>query len=322
MKEACAVSLDLEEPTPSNERPARVNRRTIIGLTGALTAAGCGVTALLALGIVGGTTRPDEVARTPAPAVSIATLTRIAVAGDTGTGPGSAIDETVRAMVDQAKQRDYDGLVLLGDLIYPEGDADQARSRITDVFEPILSRGARLVAVLGNHDYLSDEQSAILTEVGREQTWYVDQVGIVRILVLDTEQVDNPAQTTWLQETLASPTEAAWTIVAMHKPAYSAGVHGSDEEIQQQWVPLFEQYDVPLVLAGHDHDYQRSKPIDGVTYVVSGGAATLRPTGREDFTEVSTSTRHYVDLLAEDDRLTLRAIDQTGMLFDSVELSH
>lgn len=51
-------------------------------------------------------------------------------------------------------------------------------------------------------------------------------------------------------------------------------------------------------------------------------AATLRPTGREDFTEVSTSTLHYVDLLAEDDRLTLRAIDQTGMLFDSVELSH
>ena len=68
-------------------------------------------------------------------------------------------------MVDQAKQRDYDGLVLLGDLIYPEGDADQARSRITDVFEPILSRGARLVAVLGNHDYLSDEQSAILPAV-------------------------------------------------------------------------------------------------------------------------------------------------------------
>ena len=83
----------------------------------------------------------------------------------------------------------------------------------------------------------------------------------------------------------------------------------------------FELYDVPLVLAGHDHDYQRSKPIDGVTYVVSGGAATLRPSGQEDFTDVSTSTLHYVDLLVEHDRLTLRAIDQSGMLVDSVELS-
>lgn len=62
--------------------------------------------------------------------------------------------------------------------------------------------------------------------------------------------------------------------------------------------------------------------IDGVTYVISGGAARLRPTGREDFTEVSTSALHYVDLLAEDDRLTLRAIDQSGMLFDALELSH
>lgn len=86
-------------------------------------------------------------------------------------------------------------------------------------------------------------------------------------------------------------------------------------------MPIFEQYDVPLVFAGHDHDYQRSTPIGGVTYIVSGGAATLRPTGREDFTEVSTSTRHYVDLLAEDDRLTLRAIDQSGTLFDSAELT-
>lgn len=296
-----------------------MNNRAITGLTGAVTAAACGVAALFGFGIVGGTTPAEDVPRTSA--VSPATLTRIAVAGDTGTGTGSAIEATVKAMVDQGRQHDYDGLVLLGDLVYPEGDADQAAARITDVFMPMVSLGARLVPVLGNHDYMSDEQSAILTEVGHERTWYVDQVGIVRIVVLDTEQVDNPAQTTWLRKTLASPTDAAWTIVAMHKPAYSAGVHGSDEEIQHQWVPLFEQYDVPLVLAGHDHDYQRSKPIGGVTYLVSGGAATLRPTGRESFTEVSTSTLHYVDLLAEDDRLTLRAIDQSGTLLDSVVLT-
>jgi len=280
------------------------------------------MTILIGFGVVGGLTPTEELPRTPTPAVPTTTVTRIALAGDTGTGPGSAIEATVTAMNEQGRLRNYDGLVLLGDLIYPEGDADQAASRITDVFTPLTSRGTRLVPVLGNHDYMSDEQAAILTEVGRgEQTWYADRVGIVRILVLDTEEVDNPAQTTWLQETLASPTEAAWTIVAMHKAAYSAGVHGSDTQIQQQWVPLFEQYDVPLVFAGHDHDYQRSKPIGGVTYVVSGGAATLRPTGHEDFTEVSTSTLHYVDLLAEDDRLTLRAIDQSGMHFDSFELT-
>ncbi len=302
-------------------------KRVVAGLIGVVTAIACGVALVLGIGVLDRHAPAAQSPRSSIPAVSTEStdatgdLTRIAVAGDTGTGPGSAIEGTVKAMVDQGRQHRYDGLVLLGDLVYPEGEADQAASRITDVFGPIVSGGARLVPVLGNHDYMSDEQAAILAEAGREHTWYVDTVGIVRIVVLDTEQIDNPAQGTWLRETLAAPTDAAWTIVAMHKPAYSAGVHGSDEKIQERWVPLFEQYDVPLVLAGHDHDYQRSKPINGVTYVVSGGAATLRPTGKEDFTQVSASTLHYVDLVAEQDQLTLRAIDQAGKLLDSVELT-
>ncbi len=290
-------------------------------LGGAAAAVACVAAVLLILGIAGRSTPPGEPLRSPTPAVSAATVTRVAVAGDTGTGPGSAIDETVMAMVDEGRQRRYDGLLVLGDLIYPEGDADQVANRITDVFEPVTSQGARLVPVLGNHDYLSDEQSAILAEVGREKTWYVDQVGILRIIVLDTEQINDAEQTAWLQETLAAPTDAPWTVVAMHKPAYSAGEHGSTVGIQRRWVPLFEEYDVPLVLAGHDHDYQRSKPINGVVYVVSGGAAKLRDAGEEDFTQVSTSILHYVDLSVENDLLTLRAIDQAGMSFDSVELT-
>jgi hypothetical protein len=53
-----------------------------------------------------------------------------------------------------------------------------------------------------------------------------------------------------------------------------------------------------------------------VTYVVSGGAARLRPAGREDFTEVSTSTRHYLDLAVYEDRIVGRAVDQSGDVID------
>lgn len=254
-------------------------------------------------------------------AVSSATETRIAIAGDTGTGPGSPIDATVTAMVEQDRLRGYDAAVLLGDLVYPEGDADAVASRFTGVFAPITGLGAQLLPVLGNHDYESDEQSQILTKLGRDRSWYAEDVGIARIIVLDTERVDDPEQTAWLADTLAAPTTADWTIVAMHRPAYSAGYHGSDEEIQRAWVPLFEKHDVPLVLAGHDHDYQRSRPINGVTYVVTGGAAKLRRAGHEDFTAVSTSTLHYSDLLLERDSLTLRAIDQNGLQFDALNLA-
>lgn len=254
-------------------------------------------------------------------AIPARTRTRLAFAGDTGTGPGSGIDATVQTMTEQARVRGYDALVLLGDLIYPEGDSAQTAPRITRVFEPVTARGAELVPVLGNHDYMSGEQDDILARLLRSRTWYTRTIGVARIVVLDSERVDDPRQNAWLERTLATPTAAAWTMVAMHKPAYSAGYHGSDEQIQNRWVPLFEQYDVPLVLAGHDHDYQRSRPIHGVTYVVTGGAATLRPTGREDFTAVSASTLHYTDVLLTRHRLVLRAIDQDGGQIDDLRLS-
>lgn len=282
------------------------------------------VLTLVLLGAVVACSPPGEPttdhASRPAPSLEHAPSTRLAIARDTGTGAGSAIEATVQQMLAQDDSYGYDALVLLGDLIYPEGDVAQVPSRISGVFAPLTQRGARLLPVLGNHDYMSDEEEQILDQLGRSMSWYSETIGIVRVVVLDTERVDDPDQRAWLEDTLAAPSEASWTIVAMHKPAYSAGFHGSDESIQQSWVPLFEQYDVPLVLAGHDHDYQRSTIINGVTYVVSGGAGTLRPTGSQHFTEVSASVRHFLDLVASPTTLTGRAIDQHGGLLDSFTL--
>ncbi len=74
------------------------------------------------------------------------------------------------------------------------------------------------------------------------------------------------------------------------------------------------------MLAGHDHDYQRIRPQNGVQYLVSGGAAKLREAGREDFTIVSESVHHFLDLEAYADRLEVRAIDQDGEVLDSITL--
>jgi 3',5'-cyclic AMP phosphodiesterase CpdA len=260
---------------------------------------------------------PSDVAGQQVPPVKEAPLVRLAVAGDTGTGD-AAQAATVDAMVDQARGRPpYDALVLLGDLVYEDGDADEVDTAVIEPFEPLTSQGTELVPVLGNHDHESGEGAEILAELGREEPWYVERVGPVRIVVLDSEHADDPDQRRWLEQVLAQPRPAGeWTIAAMHHPAYSAGHHGSTAEVQENWVPLLTRHDVPLVLAGHDHDYQRSLPLDGVTYVVSGGAAKLRPTGREDFTAVSASVLHYLDLLVYPRHITGRAIDQAGKLVD------
>ncbi|MGI8901516.1 MAG: metallophosphoesterase family protein [Nocardioides sp.] len=261
--------------------------------------------------------QPSDLAGEPAPPVTKPPAVRVAVAGDTGTGDPSEAD-TARQMAAQGRTRPYDALLLLGDLVYEDGEAKLTDRVVTEPFEAVLRGGATLLPVLGNHDYASGEQQQILEELGRREAWYVQRIGQLRVVVLDSNQVSNPVQTQWLRETLAVPQPTdTWTVAAMHHPGYSAGYHGSDLEVREAWGPLFAEYDVPLVLAGHDHDYQRSTPQDGVTYVVSGAGAKLRPTGSEDFTAVSASVLHYVDLLVYADRLVMSAIDQTGTLVDT-----
>jgi 3',5'-cyclic AMP phosphodiesterase CpdA len=265
---------------------------------------------------LGAEDRPSPVSGEPVPLVARRPVVRIAVAGDTGTGD-AAERATVRRMTEEGRGDPYDALVLLGDLIYEDGDADLARSRVLQAFRPVLDAGAELVPVLGNHDYESGEQQQILEALGRERSWYVERVGPVRLVVLDSNRVEYQAQTAWLGRVLATTPRRTWTIVAMHHPAYSAGYHGSDMEVRDRWSGLFTEAGVPLVLAGHDHDYQRSTPQDGVTYVVSGAGAKLRKTGHEDFTAVSASVLHYLDLLVYRDRIVARAIDHQGRLLDS-----
>ena len=59
--------------------------------------------------------------------------------------------------------------------------------------------------------------------------------------------------------------EIDWIIVQMHQDALSSSItgNGSDLGIRREWLPLFDRYEVDLVLCGHDHDYERSFPVRG-----------------------------------------------------------
>jgi len=96
------------------------------------------------------------------------------------------------------------------------------------------------------------------------------------------------AQTAWLERTLAAgrgDRSVDWIIIQMHHCAASSSAtgNGSDLGIREQWLPLFDRYQVDLVLTGHDHDYERSFPVRGADadagHEVATGAVvnTLRP---------------------------------------------
>lgn len=261
---------------------------------------------------------PDVTSEVPTIPPSVPSSIRIAAAGDVGTGEDAEL-RTAAAMDRLESGFEYAALLLLGDNVYPNGDPAQLHRAVFDPFATVLDGDTRLLPVLGNHDVLDDNGDAHAAAIGMPGRWYATSIGDVLILSLDSTRPDDQAQLTWLETTLADST-ATWTIATMHHPPYSGGYHGSSLDVREAFTPLFERYGVQLVLAGHDHDYQRSEPLGGVTYVVSGGAAKLRPANRAEFTEVAWSTYHFLDLAVWPDRMEIRAIDQNGDVFDSVTL--
>lgn len=243
----------------------------------------------------------------------------LAVVGDGGDG-GARIDATGAAAGQIAEQEPYDGLLLLGDNVYPAGDPAKLPDTVFEPFAEVLDGGAELMAILGNHDVMKGRGDEQMEALGMPGRYWAEEHGDVLIVGIDSNEIEDPAQLRFLEDTLAS-TGATWRIVAVHHPPYSAGYQGSSTDVRETLAPLLERYGVQLVLSGHDHDYQRSVPIDGVTYVVTGGASGTRRTGEDDFTAVAYSWHNFVDIAITGDRLVLRAVGQDGSVFDEVVLT-
>jgi hypothetical protein len=142
---------------------------------------------------------------------------------------------------------------------------------------------------------------------------------------LDANRPTDPAQLDFLRRALITST-APWRIAVFHQPAYSCSRHGSTPEVDEQWLPLLAGDGVDVVLNGHDHAYQRFGPLDGTTYIVSGGGGA--PLYHEDDCpagtpppEVTRVVHHFVTLVASDSRLRIEAFDSRLRPIDEVDLA-
>jgi hypothetical protein len=75
---------------------------------------------------------------------------------------------------------------------------------------------------------------------------------------------EGSVQAAWLERALADST-AQWKVVYFHHAPYSSGYHGPT--VHMQWP--FESWGADLVLAGHDHHYERLE-VGGLTYFIVG----------------------------------------------------
>jgi predicted phosphodiesterase len=245
---------------------------------------------------------------------------RIAAVGDGGE-PGPPLDAVSREVRELSRGDPYDALVLLGDNVYPDGDPEGLEETVFQPFGPLLFGGTALLAVLGNHDVQAGHGRAQLEALGQSGRFWARTFGSeVLIVGLDSNEPDDREQRAFLEDTLKGAT-ARWKIVVLHHPPYSAGREKSDKEVRRAFSPLFSRYGVQLVLSGHSHDYQRSVPVDGVTYIVSGAGSKKHKTGKADFTEESFATYHFLDISTFPNELVVRAVDSEGRVADQVFLT-
>lgn len=264
------------------------------------------------------TASPPNAAPTASPtADSAAPIARLAVLGDAGTRESMQRKIAAQVAAADRRGRPFDALLITGDLIYEDGDSDLTEASVVRPYATTFTK-PEIIAALGNHDTESDEGGDIMRRLGRPSAVYVQDVGPVRVISLNSNNVGS-TQTGWLERVLRQPRPAnSWLITVMHHPAFSSGDHGSEEDVQREWAPLFARHGVDLALAGHDHNYERTKPQNGVTYIVSGGGgAELRDVGRSSFTALSAKKHHFVELNVFASQIVGRAIDDNGRVFDT-----
>ncbi len=253
------------------------------------------------------------------------TLTFV-VYGDTRT------DHVAHTSVLRAMERYSPGFVVnTGDLV-----ASNSEQNWDNFFHDLcdstsIGRTAPYYATPGNHEFgemFYWEEVLPANNPDHTETYYSFDAGGVHLISVNTEIEFDPGspQYRWLVSDLNSPEcqAAKFRIAFWHRPPYSTSHHGSDLHVRSVLCPLMEEHRVDLVFSGHDHCYERSRPIGGTTYIVSGGGgAPLYDFGVDSaWVAYKEKAHHFCLLTVAGDSLDVRMIRASdGALRDQLVLT-
>ncbi len=193
-------------------------------------------------------------------------------------------DESTSAIVDTLP-----GTILIaGDIAYDSGTAKE----FADCYQPSWGRHReRTRPAPGNHEYETAAAAPYYEYFGNNagpagRGYYSFNAGTWHVISLNSNiamSAGSP-QEVWLRQDLAA-SPAKCTLAYWHHPLFSSGFHGNNQSVAPLWRAL-EEAGAEIVLAGHDHHYERFEPqtVDGIAnargirqFVVGNGGASLFP---------------------------------------------
>lgn len=210
----------------------------------------------------------------------------------------------------------------LGDNVYSNGTAEQFAKCFTPSWgNPKLHIMQTVHPTPGNHDYETPNAAPYYEYFGKAagvdgKGYYSYDVGKWHVIALNSETVsgsefsdgDRSAMMQWLDKDLKDH-DAKCTLAYWHNPRFSSGWHGNDAAFTPIWQTLYD-HNVDLVLGGHDHDYERFRPMTpaGVLDTARGITEIVAGTGGEElrgFSHVGANSAYRIEGRAGVLKLTL-----------------
>jgi hypothetical protein len=228
----------------------------------------------------------------------------------------------------QLKQRTPDLILFSGDAV-TIGLTQFEWEEFLVVAEPLLAT-TPIVITNGNHEANAINFFSQFALPGDQENFGFSY-GFTRIFVAN-DSPDNPSDLTSVIPTamdadFTDHASARWKLLMHHRPMYSSGSrHGSALDLQAAWGPVVDEHKLDLVLNGHEHQFEITKPLlagavqtssaTGTVYVVAGGAgAELYGFGTVGpWSEYSESTHTAATIRVRRDQLTMESFRPDGTM--------
>jgi hypothetical protein len=207
----------------------------------------------------------------------------VVAVGDLVCAPGSEVTRTRcrhRETARLTKRLDPQAVLALGDLQYEIGSLRAFRSSYDRSWGDLRSI---TYPTPGNHEYRTNGARGYYTYFSKRQPgapgWYAVNLGRWRAYLVNGNcgEVSCDRQARWLKRDLNDHPRTC-SLIATHYPRYSTGEHGP-ERSTRRFFRIGFRHDVDLFLSGHDHHYERFRPMNprgdvvrrGTVQFVSGG---------------------------------------------------
>ena len=248
---------------------------------------------------------------------------RFAVIGDNGDGDRGQY-QIGEQMFDWYNKVEFPLVLMMGDNIYGSDRPQDFVRKFEAPYKALLDKGVKFYASLGNHDSREQRYYKLYNMDGKLYYNFKAPKEDVRFFALESTYMDQD-QLKWVEDELKKSNEK-WKIVYFHHPLYSSSrTHGSQLKLRAVLEPLFIQYNVSLVLNGHDHAYERIKPQNGIQYFVEGSSGKLRVGDLRQGSPLTAfgtdAVRTFMLMEIDGDTLTFNAINMQGNVIDSGTIS-